>query len=138
MVAFPVHRRVVALALVMVLAVLLMLAQPVHAWLLSWFDAADAVVRQQPAWGPVVFVVLAALSAMLAFVSSAVLVPAAIRVWGPEACFLLLWTGWFLGALAAYAVGRYAGRPLVERLVRPGHCGDTKHGPDRVHPWSQS
>jgi uncharacterized membrane protein YdjX (TVP38/TMEM64 family) len=120
MVAFPLHRRAVVLTLVMLLAVLLMLAQPVHAWLLSWFDAADVVVRQQPIWGPVVFVLLAALSAMLAFVSSVVLVPAAIRIWGPELCFLLLWTGWFLGALAAYAVGRYAGRPLVERLVRPG------------------
>ena len=69
---------------------------------------------------PIRFLLLAALSAMLAFFSSAVLVPAAIRVWGPEVCFLLLWTGWFLGALAAYTVGRYAGRPLVERLVRPG------------------
>jgi uncharacterized membrane protein YdjX (TVP38/TMEM64 family) len=131
MVALPLHRSVVALALLIVLAVLLVLAQPVHSWLLSLFDAADAVVRQQPLWGMVVFVLLAALSAMLAFVSSAVLVPAAIHVWGPAVCFLLLWLGWFLGALAAYALGRYAGRPLVERLVRPGTL-------QRYESWARS
>lgn len=131
MVGLSLHRRVIVLALVIVLAVLLMLAQPVHAWLLSLFEAAEAVVRKQPVWGMVVFVLMAALSAMLAFVSSAVLVPAAIHVWGPAGCFLLLWTGWFLGALAAYAVGRYAGRPLVERLVRPGALR-------RYEAWAQS
>jgi len=67
----------------------------------------------------VVFVALAALSAMIAFVSSAVLIPVAIYVWGPWICFVLLWTGWFLGGLAAYGIGRYLGRPIVHRLVRP-------------------
>ena len=62
---------------------------------------------------------LAAISAMIAFVSSAVLIPVAIYVWGPTLCFVLLWLGWFLGGLAAYAIGRYLGRPAVCRLVRP-------------------
>jgi uncharacterized membrane protein YdjX (TVP38/TMEM64 family) len=131
MVAQPAHRRVVVLALVIVLAVLLMMAQPVHAWLLSLFDAAESVVRQRPVWGMVVFVSLVGLSGMVAFVSSAALVPMAIHVWGPAVCFLLLWTGWFLGALAAYALGRYLGRPLVERLVRPGALA-------RYEEWARS
>jgi uncharacterized membrane protein YdjX (TVP38/TMEM64 family) len=120
MVAIPVHRRGLGLALMIGMAVVLVVAQPVHAWLLSWFDAAESVVRQRPLWGMIVFVSLVGLSGMVAFVSSAVLVPAAVHVWGPAVCFLLLWIGWFLGALAAYALGRYVGRPLVERLVRPG------------------
>lgn len=131
MVGLPVHRRIAVLTLIVLAAVLLVLARPVHAWLLSLFDAADSVVRQRPGWGMIVFVLLAALSAMVAFVSSVVLVPAAIHVWGPMVCFLLLWTGWFLGALAAYAVGRYAGRPLVERLVHPGAL-------ERYEKWAQS
>ncbi len=94
------------------------MARPVHAWLLHQFAAAEAVIRQQPVAGMVVFVVLAAISAMVAFVSSAVLVPVAIYVWGPWVCFLLLWAGWLLGGLAAYAVGRFLGRPIVQRLVR--------------------
>jgi uncharacterized membrane protein YdjX (TVP38/TMEM64 family) len=114
------HRRVIALGLLLTIAVLLVLARPAHAWLLTLFEAAEGVMRDRAAWGMIVFVLLAALSAMVAFVSSAVLVPVAIYVWGPAVCFLLLWTGWFLGGLAGYAIGRYLGRPVVERLVRPG------------------
>jgi uncharacterized membrane protein YdjX (TVP38/TMEM64 family) len=77
------------------------------------------IIREQPIAGLVVFVLLAAISAMIAFVSSAVLIPVAIYVWGPALCFVLLWSGWFLGGLAAYAIGRYLGRPVVQRLVRP-------------------
>jgi uncharacterized membrane protein YdjX (TVP38/TMEM64 family) len=131
MVAPPVHHAGRGLALVIFLAVLLMVAQPIHAWLLSLFDAAESIVREQPQLGMMVFVLLAGLSAMVAFVSSAVLVPAAVYVWGPAVCFLLLWSGWFLGALAAYALGRYAGRPLVKRLVRPGTL-------DRYEEWARS
>jgi uncharacterized membrane protein YdjX (TVP38/TMEM64 family) len=112
-------RRASVLGLLIGIASLLMLARPVHSLLLSLFDAAEAVVRHHAGWGRVVFFLLAALSAMLAFVSSAVLVPAAIYVWGPVVCFLLLWAGWFLGGLAGYAIGRYLGRPVVEKLVRP-------------------
>jgi uncharacterized membrane protein YdjX (TVP38/TMEM64 family) len=97
-----------------------MLAQPVHAWLLSLFDAAEALIRQRATWGMVAFVLLAALSAMVAFLSSVVLVPVAVYVWGPTVCFALLWTGWFMGGLAGYGIGRFLGRPAVAILVRPG------------------
>ncbi|HEU5304042.1 MAG TPA: VTT domain-containing protein [Gemmatimonadales bacterium] len=113
-------RRVIVLVLVVVLAVLLMLARPAHAWLLALFADAESAIRQRESWGMVLFVSLAAVSAMFAFVSSAILVPVAIYVWGPVVCFLLLWTGWFLGGLAGYTIGRYLGRPVVERLARPG------------------
>jgi uncharacterized membrane protein YdjX (TVP38/TMEM64 family) len=63
--------------------------------------------------------VLAAVSAMVAFVTSSVLVPVAIYVWGPWRCVVLLWAGWFLGGLAAYGIGRWLGRPIVRRLI-PG------------------
>lgn len=66
-----------------------------------------------------VFVLLAAVSAMVAFLSSAVLIPVAVYAWGPLLTFILLWCGWFFGGLAAYAIGRYLGRPMVRRLVSP-------------------
>jgi uncharacterized membrane protein YdjX (TVP38/TMEM64 family) len=109
----------------------LLAARPVHAWLLSQFAAAEGLIRQQQAWGMVVFVALAALSAMIAFVSSAVLIPVAVYVWGPWVCFALLWAGWFLGGLAAYAIGRYLGRPMVHRLVRPAAL-------ERQERWARS
>lgn len=56
---------------------------------------------------------------MIAFLSSAVLIPVAIHTWGPGVGFFLLWLGWLFGGFAAYAVGLYLGRPMVQRLVRP-------------------
>ncbi|MEZ0332785.1 MAG: TVP38/TMEM64 family protein [Gemmatimonadales bacterium] len=101
------------------MAIALLAARPAHEWLLDRFADAELVIRQQPIAGSVLFVLLAAISAMIAFVSSAVLIPVAIYVWGPTLCFVLLWLGWFLGGLVAYAIGRYLGRPAVCRLVRP-------------------
>lgn len=101
----------------MLLATVLLLARPVHQWLLSLFALAEGAIRDQQAWGMLAFVLLAALSAMLAFVTSSVLIPVAIYVWGPWLSFALLWAGWFLGGVAAYTIGRYLGRPIVRRLV---------------------
>ena len=125
------HRRVIALGVLLTIAVLLVLARPAHAWLLSLFAQAESAIRQREAWGMIVFVLLAALSAMIAFVSSAVLVPVAIYMWGPVVCFLLLWAGWLLGGLAGYAIGRYLGRPVVERLFRAEAL-------DRYEEWARS
>jgi uncharacterized membrane protein YdjX (TVP38/TMEM64 family) len=103
---------------ILAVALLLVVAQPLHAWLLSLLESAEAPLRERSSWGMVVFVLLAALSAMIAFVSSAVLVPVAITVWGATVCGALLWVGWFVGGLAAYSIGRFIGRPAVELLVR--------------------
>ena len=74
-----------------------------------------------PVWAVVAVLVLSALSAMLAFVSAAVIAPFMVATWGaPLACFLL-WTGWLLGGALAYTVGRTAGRPAIMRLLSPEH-----------------
>ena len=117
--------------MLLALAVGLLLARPVHDWLLGQLAVAEGVIRRQQAWGMVVFVVLAALSAMIAFLSSAVLIPVAIYVWGPWVCFVLLWAGWFLGGLTAYGIGRFLGRPIVHRLVRPAAL-------ERQERWARS
>jgi uncharacterized membrane protein YdjX (TVP38/TMEM64 family) len=101
------------------IALTLLLLPAIHDRLLRATASAGDLIRHRPAAGMLTFVLLAALSAMLAFVSSAVLIPVAVHVWGPVTCALLLWTRWFLGGVAAYAVGRFLGRPIVERLVRP-------------------
>ncbi|MEP7176839.1 MAG: VTT domain-containing protein [Gemmatimonadales bacterium] len=112
-------RRLLALGALLATAVALLLLPALHEWLLRAIADAGELIRHRPAAGALAFVLLAALSAMLAFVSSIVLIPVAVHVWGPIACAGLLWIGWFLGGVAAYAVGRYFGRPIVERLVRP-------------------
>jgi len=81
--------------------------------------AVQALIVRKPGWGVVVFVLFSALSAMLAFLSSAVLVPIGVYVWGATLTFVLLWLGWLLGGITAYAVGRYLGRRVVVWLVDP-------------------
>ena len=73
------------------------------------------LMQTHPLIGAVVFLVFAGLSAMLAFTSSVVLVPAANLVWGKLITFLLLWGGWVMGAVAAFGLGKLA-RPLIRRL----------------------
>ena len=76
---------------------------------------AQVVMNSYPVIGAVVFFLFAAISAMLAFASSVVLVPAANLVWGKLITFLLLWGGWIAGAIAAFGIGKVA-RPLLIRL----------------------
>ncbi len=72
-------------------------------------------MNAHPFIGAVVFFLFAAISAMLAFTSSVVLVPPANLVWGKLVTFMLLWGGWLAGAIAAFGLGRVA-RPLLIRL----------------------
>jgi uncharacterized membrane protein YdjX (TVP38/TMEM64 family) len=77
---------------------------------------AEEIMNAHPVWGALVFFLFSALSAMLAFASSVVLVPPASLVWGKTVTFLLLWGGWTVGAVAAFGIGRGAS-PLLRHLV---------------------
>ena len=76
--------------------------EPLLAWLLTLAPLLD----QHPLAGAVAFVVLSAASAVVAFFSSAVLVPAAVSAWGSAATLALLWLGWWLGGALTYVLGR--------------------------------
>ena len=54
---------------------------------------------------------------MLAFLSTAVLVPVAVVTWGQTGTFVLLWVGWILGGVCAYTIARHFGRPVVGVLT---------------------
>lgn len=109
-------RRVALLALALALLLVLALWEAPHRALVGLFGRAAGVMDAHPVAGATLFVGLSALSAMLAFVSSAVLVPAAVVVWGKSLTLVLLWTGWLLGGASAYVVARFLGRPLVRSL----------------------
>jgi uncharacterized membrane protein YdjX (TVP38/TMEM64 family) len=117
--AFHLHRLAVFGVLV-ALATLAVLIVPLHRWLLNILEAAEGAMRPHQLLGMIVFVALAALSAMFAFLSSTLLVPAAIQLWGPITAAVLLWAGWLLGGLVTYGAGRFLGRPLTGLLVAPG------------------
>jgi len=63
-----------------------------------------------------VFILLAALSAMISPFSSTPIVPIAVALWGTELATTLLLAGWLIGDGAAYVAGRYAGHPLLEQF----------------------
>lgn len=107
-----------ALLVVLAAAALALVASSddLHAWLIAFLPTAEAIIRSRPVLGATIFVLFSALAAMLAFVSSAVIVPVGVYVWGKPASMLLLWTGWILGGATAYALSRYLGRPVVKRF----------------------
>ena len=78
---------------------------------LQWaLSAAQPSIAAHPRLGAIAFVLFAALSAILACFSSALL-PAAVFTWGTTVTRGLLWLGWLLGGLATSALGREFRRP---------------------------
>lgn len=90
---------------------LLLSVDAVYESLQRALSAAEPLIARHPYLGAVVFVLLAAISAILAFFSSALLLPAAVFAWGNTVTFGLLWLGWLLGGICTYALGRGMRRP---------------------------
>jgi uncharacterized membrane protein YdjX (TVP38/TMEM64 family) len=111
-------RRVALVAALVAGLALVASSDLLHTPLLRLIDAVAPVMRSHPVAGAIVFVAISALSAMLAFFSSAVLVPVAVQVWGLAGTTALLWLGWIVGGITAYGLARTAGRPLVRRVVK--------------------
>jgi uncharacterized membrane protein YdjX (TVP38/TMEM64 family) len=115
-------RRTVLFAGLCVVLAALASSSVTHEALLHALAATQSVIEQHTLLGVVTFVVLAALSATVAFASVAVIVPAAVFAWGAPVSIGLLWLGWILGGAATYAIGRYLGRqaarwPTAERAL---------------------
>nr|WP_217917171.1 MULTISPECIES: VTT domain-containing protein [unclassified Myxococcus] len=109
--------RALLLGLLLAGLALLAASEAFQSVLQRFLDAAAPVIAEHPFWGAVLFVLLSALSAMLAFFSSALLLPVALDAWGKTVCALLLWTGWMLGGACAYGIARAWGRPFIRRLT---------------------
>ncbi len=113
-----IHVRRVLLLVGLVIALAVFGGSPlVRGWLAWLLGELRPIVANHPLVGGVLFVLYAALGAMLAFVSSSVLVPVAITAWGQVAAFMLLWAGWIVGGFLSYVIGKYLGRPVVSWLV---------------------
>lgn len=110
-------RRLLALLLLVAVGAFLMSSGTPYEKIRLLIDRAESVVAQHSAGAAAMFVALSALSAMLAFLSTAVVVPVAIGAWGKAATFGLLWAGWMLGGFLSYFTGRYLGRPVVRWLA---------------------
>jgi uncharacterized membrane protein YdjX (TVP38/TMEM64 family) len=108
--------RVAAIALVTAVLAVVASSDALHGALVELFAAAHRLVEGHPVAGPVAFVLFSAASAMLAFLSSAALVPVAVVAWGPLATAGLLWLGWIVGGVVSYTLARRLGRPVTALL----------------------
>ena len=114
------HRRRAAALLLIVLAVAAVAAaDPLRRAVHSAIDVVEPIVQRHSVAGAAVFVALSALSAMVVFFSTAVITPIAVEAFGPRTTFFLLWLGWSLGGMTAYAIGRFFGRRVVTWFVDP-------------------
>jgi uncharacterized membrane protein YdjX (TVP38/TMEM64 family) len=111
------RKRAVVVSLLLALLVAVAAFHPLHAVLAGWSARAGSVIEQHAIAGPVIFLLLSMLSAMLAFFSTAVLIPITVTAWGKTATLVLLWSGWFLGGALSVAIGRFLGRPAVRHFI---------------------
>lgn len=115
------HRGLIRGALVLgvcVLAALLLSLDSVYSLLKQGLAALDPLIAAHPILGALVFTLLSALAAVMAFFSSAIMVPSAVMAWGKAATVVLLWIGWLIGGLSMYALGRSLRHPR-EQGTRP-------------------
>jgi len=112
-----VWRRAAFLALLCIALAAITATADLHVALLEVMAASRELIIGHPVLGALLFVLLAAVSAMFFFFSSAILVPVAVYAWGEPLTMLMLWLGWTLGGVVAYGIARYLGRPVVHWLT---------------------
>lgn len=85
----------------------------------------EVFADEHPVAAPLSFILLAIASVVLGPFSSIPLTPFAIAAWGVPLTLFYTMCGWFIGGAIAYAVGRYAGKPVVGWII----------GSERLEEW---
>ncbi len=115
------QRQLLILGVLILVVGLVTVSDTLHGQIERLILWAEAVIAESPRLGMLAFLLLAMLSSMLAFFSSALLAPIAIVAWGGLACMGLLWLGWLLGGMASYCIGRFLGHSVAVMVL-----GETK------------
>lgn len=108
---------ILPLAMIAVLGTAFLYSDTLHNGFVTVSNFLGGYALEHPISAGALFLALAAASALLSLFSSAALIPVAIGIWSDETTLALLMTGWMAGGLGAYAIGRYAGLPIVSKLV---------------------
>lgn len=111
------RRHILFLGIIIIVAGLITGSDTLHTRIEDILAASEAIISRSPILGMLLFVLFAMVSAMLAFFSSAILVPIGVYAWGSITCFVLLWIGWLLGGVTSFCIGRYLGRPVASKLI---------------------
>jgi len=111
------ERHILVLGIIVILAGFIAASDALHAKSEEVIVFADGVISRAPLLGMLLFVLLGMMSAMLAFFSSAILVPIGVYAWGVTVCLILLWVSWILGGVVAFSIGRYLGRSVAGKII---------------------
>ena len=109
-------RRALLVAVLAALLALVLFAEQAREPMLELAGVIQRVEAAHPLTAMLLVVLFAAVSAMLAFVSTAAIAPFLATTFGTPVAGLLLWSGWLLGGMLAYAIGRTLGRSVTHRL----------------------
>ena len=82
----------------------------------EWIGSFGPYLKESQ-FGMAVFILLAALSAMLSPFSSAPLIPIALVIWGPVLTAIMLLAGWTIGGMLAYFIGWKFGYAIAIKFV---------------------
>ncbi len=105
--------RVLVVSLLICLAVIIITSDTWFAKVESIMVSSESYIYETPVTGMLLFIILASISAMVAFYSSTFLVPIGIYVWGELECIILLWISWLTGGMLTYLIGRSVGRSVI-------------------------
>jgi uncharacterized membrane protein YdjX (TVP38/TMEM64 family) len=111
------RRRLLGFVFLCILVLVILKSDRLFLELENILQLTETLIQNNPVIGKIFFVVFSMLSAMLAFFTSALLVPVGVNAWGVTTCFFLLWIGWFLGGLCAYLIGYQVGPAAVKLLI---------------------
>ncbi len=111
------QRHIIIVGILIVIVGLLTASDTLHHRAEELIFWSESIISRAPVLGMLIFVLLAMISAMVAFFSSAVVAPVAIYAWGDVVTLVLLWLGWLLGGIVSFFIGRYLGRGFVGMIV---------------------
>lgn len=121
----------IVLILIFAIAIIFWTIPPAQELFYRFVDYLKIFINQHQNWGIFIFILFAAFSAILSPFSSMPFVPPAILIWGEPLTVLFLTSGWLIGAIAAYFVGYFFGKPVVNYFV---HKNKIKYYQAKIKP----
>ena len=73
------------------------------------------------------FILVAIVAALISPFTNIPLVPIAVAIWGPLLTTIYLFTGWIVGDVLAYFIGRYLGRRIVTLFMTREKLDELSH-----------
>lgn len=109
--------KIIPVLIITIVVFLFWYSASLHDMLLSIADRLEEYAHTYPLFARTLFVGFATLSGVVSLFSSVALVPVAVIIWGSSETVVLLVSGWIIGNIITYTIGRYGAHPLIGRFL---------------------